>query len=128
MTIKKMDKSCNEGYELYEYIFDTQHEQINYPYSDEEELIKFVTTIDKKYCTIVKKWNFISKIRQLTEDNKPKTFSQKHDYLARKIAEAAEHGNNSCRFCLSEEEVEDLRAEGFTVEYNGYREYSTISW
>ena len=60
-------------------------------------------------------------------NNKPKTFSQKHDYLARKIAEAAEHGNNSCRFCLSEE-VEDLRAEGFTVEYNGYREYSTISW
>ena len=75
-----------------------------------------------------KNCNFISIIRQLTEDNKPKTFSQKHDYLARKITEAAEHGNNSCRFCLNEEEVEDLRAEGFTVEYNGYREYSTISW
>lgn len=128
MIIKKMDKSCNEDYELYKYIFNTQLEQLKYPYSDEEEPIKFGTTIDKKYCTIVKKWNFISKIRQLMEDNKPKTFSQKHDYLARKITEAAEHGNNSCRFCLSEEEVEDLRAEGFTVEYNGYREYSTISW
>lgn len=129
MIIKKMDKSYNESYELYEYIFDSQNEQLQYSYSEEEEPIHFSISIDnKKYYTIVKKWNFISKIRQLTENNKLKTFSQKHDYLARKITEAAAHGNNYCRLCLSEEEIEDLCAEGFIVEYNGYREYSNIKW
>lgn len=72
--------------------------------------------------------NFISKIRALTKENTPRTFSQKHEYLARRITEAAKCGYNSCKLCLNEEEVKDLRAEGFTVEYNGYREYSTIRW
>ena len=72
--------------------------------------------------------SFISEIRKITEKNQIKTFPEKHDYIARKIKEAAEHGYNYCRLCLSEEEVDDLRAEGFIVDYKGYREYSTISW
>lgn len=126
--IKKKIISRNEGYTLYEYIFNTENEQHSYPYSEEEELIKFATGVDKKYYTIVKKWdNFISSIRALTKENESKPFTQKHEYLTRKIREAAQKGYHSCSFMLDDNEIEDLIAEGFIVQ-RGVDCPSQISW
>lgn len=123
-----MVNSNNEGYTLYEYVFSTENEQLSYPYSEMEEPIRFSTGVDKKYYTVVKKWNsFIEKVHTLTEENESKLFTQKHEYLARKICEAAQKGYHSCSFMLDDNEIEDLVAEGFTVQ-KGVDCASQISW
>lgn len=129
MTKRKNEKYNNENFTYYEYIFDTQSEQLRYCYPENEEPIHFSTGVhDKKYYTLTKQYNnFISKIRALTEKNSDKTFSQKHTYLANEIQKAASKGYNACWFTLSSDEIADLRAEGFEVEEYQYH-YCAIKW
>lgn len=130
MIKSKNEKYSNENFTYYEYIFDTEFEQSHYWYPGDEEIICVSTGAhNKKYYTLTKQYsNFISKVRALTEENKGKTFFQKHNNLAREIQEAARKGHNTYWAVLNDNEINDLRAEGFNVEEKPYREDSKISW
>lgn len=93
-------------------------------------LLHYNETEDKYRATYsqFKKENFISKIRALTKEYEQLPFSQKYSVLALEIENAAKEGKNYIWFNLNEKMIEDLRAEGFTIEDKPYPENCKISW
>lgn len=93
----------------------------------------------KDYCVVTKEFqeyskikngecNFISKIRALTKEYEQLPISQKYPILAIEIENAAKEGKDYIWFDLNKKMIEDLRAEGFTIEKKPYPENCKISW
>ena len=95
----------------------------------------FVPQTNKFYTKTVeyktkeeKNSNFISKIRALTKEYEQLPISQKYPILAIEIENAAKEGKDYIWFDLNKKMIEDLRAEGFTIEKKPYPENCKISW
>ena len=69
---------------------------------------------------------FIEKIRKLTED--ARSIEKNYPHVAQTIKSYATRGSNYCRMPLTPEEIEALRAEGFTIDDAPYLFEHYIKW
>lgn len=123
--------------ERYEYIFDTVTEANSFVLPKDEDVISFsYWPEDNKVHLMVKspkiqpRSNFISKIRQITQESKHLEFAQKYPWLANEIENAARCGHTSCWVKVDSSQTlikDDLIQEGFKILNEG--DYVTlVSW
>lgn len=100
--------------EIAEFEIPEDETEISFSFDPQDSKYHMITYVPK-LDPIVTNQNFIFELRKLTEQNKDKKFSYKYPLIAQQCIERAKLGFNSCFLNLNQQEIDDLRAEGFEV-------------
>lgn len=97
-----------------EFVIPEDETEISFSFDPNDSKYHLVTYVPK-LDPIEQNCNFIFKLRELTQQNKNKEFSYKYPLIAQQCIERAKLGFNSCFLNLNQQEIDDLRAEGFEI-------------